>query len=345
MRESVMQRLQEAANTIDFQHADFSFRRLREAAARIANLTEANAESSFAFLLRSAVQEFANDTYKDLPVIYENFVTMVTSKRRSEVYGGLYRPNLPNQVDAGEKFQDSSFSGFEREIVNYKYGRIEKFERELFDDDLTGQVRSRASNMGEGFRLFEEIYVLNRLFGLARDEQGVTVSATTYANAGGGTGAFNTTIGNRPVTFAALSRTTLEAAHVAMRNITDPVGRKMLAVANQLIVTPTEEFEAIRLTQSPVSAYNADTESGMVNPLQGRYTVHSTNFVPAGAWVIGDFKRGFVFQRRDPLEVTQENPQSGLGFIQEVYAFRARERFEADWIEPRFAYQGNDGTV
>jgi hypothetical protein len=60
---------------------------------------------------------------------------------------------------------------------------------------------------------------------------------------------------------------------------------------------------------------------------------------------VGDPKRGFVFQRRDPMEVVQENAQSGDSFRMEVYAFRARERFEADWIEPRFAYLGNDGSV
>ena len=60
---------------------------------------------------------------------------------------------------------------------------------------------------------------------------------------------------------------------------------------------------------------------------------------------LGDTKKGFVFQRRDPLEIVQESPNTGMGFEQEIYAFRGRERFEADWIEPRFAYLGNDGSV
>ena len=85
--------------------------------------------------------------------------------------------------------------------------------------------------------------------------------------------------------------------------------------------------------------------ANMVNPLQGRYQVFSSPYVAERAWVIGDPKRGLVFQRRDPLEIIQENSQSGDSFRMEVYAFRARERFEVDWIEPRFAYLGNDGTV
>lgn len=342
MKPRMERQLREVAANINYTDPTFSFRRLREAAVRIADLYEANAETTFGFLLRGAVQEFANDAYNDLPVIYPNFVTEVTSRRRSETYGGLYRPALPKQVDAGEKFQDTSFKGFEREIVNYKFGHIETFERELFDDDQTGQIRSRSANLGEGFRIFEEIYVLSRLFGLARSEEGVEVPASTY-NSGN---VFTTTIGNRPATFGVLSSTTLEAAHVALRGIKDPLGRKFLVIPTVLIVSPVDEFKAWTLINSPWQAWNTtNTLSHMVNPLQGRYTPYASPFVPSYAWMIGDPKRGFVYQRRDPMEIVQENPQSGNSFIQEVYAFRARERFEADWIEPRFCYLGNDGTV
>jgi phage major head subunit gpT-like protein len=344
--------LLEAASKIDFKSPSLSFRALREAAVRISELHEANTESSFGFLLRSAVQEFANDVYKDLPVSYPNFVTEVTSKRRSEIYGGLYRPNLPRQVDAGEKFQDQSFKGFERELVNYKFGHIETFERELFDDDQTGQVRSRSANLGEGFRLFEEIYVMTRLFGVAATQDGIDVSASSYQNAGV-TGTFTVAIGNRPAAFGRLSAATLEAAIIAMMSQTDPTGRKFLVTPTMLLVNPIDLFEAKRLMNSPASAYNqtlsapgvAGMAAGMINPLQGMLTVYSSPYVPAKAWMIGDPKKGFVFQRRDPLEIIQENPQSGQSFIQEVYAFRARERFECDWIEPRFAYVGDDGSV
>lgn len=344
MRKRVQALLREAAKRIDFQSPNLSFRALRETAYRIADLHEANAESSFGYLLRSAVQEFANDVYKDLPVIYPNFVSEVSSKRRSEIYGGLYRPNLPRQVDAGEKFQDQSFKGFERELVNFKFGHIETFERELFDDDQTGQVRARSANLGEGFRIFEEIYVITRLVGAAASQEGVDIPVSTYNS---GT-PYTTAIGNRPVSYGRLSPTTLEAAHVALRTITDPTGRKFLVTPNILLVAPVDEFNALKYINSPMTAIStasSGADAQLFNPLQGRYTVYASPFLTAKAWIIGDFKRGFVFQRRDPMEITQENPSSGQGFQQEVYAFRARERFEADWIESRFAYMGDDGSV
>ena len=116
--------LREAAGRIDFLSPDLSFRRLREAAERIADLHETNSVTTFGWLLRSAVQEFANDIYQNIAVIYPNFVTEIRSNRRSEIYGGLYRGEMPRLTDAGEKFQDSTFKGFERELINYKFGRL-----------------------------------------------------------------------------------------------------------------------------------------------------------------------------------------------------------------------------
>jgi hypothetical protein len=334
--------LQEAAGRIDWQHPGLSFRRLREAAERIAELHETNSVTTFGWLLRSAVQEFANQVYGDLAVIYPNLVTEIQSRRRSEVYGGLYRGSMPRLTDAGEKFQDTTFKGFERELVNYKFGHIETFERELFDDDQTGQIRSRAGNLGENFRTFEEIYVLSRLFGAARSEEGVDVPQSTY-NSGN---VFTTAIGNRPTSFGLLANATLESAHTSMRRMVDPIGRKFLVNPTVLLVSPEDEFNALRMLNSTIMAMTATSaNAGLINPLAGRYTVYSSPFIRARAWLLGDFKRGFVFQRRDPLEIVQENPNSGMGFEQEIYAFRARERFEADWIEPRVAWLGNDGSV
>lgn len=342
----MMAKLREVASKVDFSDPAFSFYRLREAAVKLANMYESNVESAYGWLLRSAVQEFANLVYRDLAVIFPNFVTEVTSKRRSEIYGGLYRPSLPIQLDAGERFRDSSFKGFERELVNYKYGQLISFERELFDDDQTGQVKSRASELGEGFRIFQEIYVLSRLFGLVRTEEGVKVGASTYSGTAGAGVVFDTTYGNRPGSFGLLTSDTLESAHVAARKITDPTGRKFLHVPTQLICSADDEFTALRLLNSTIMPItSAGTFSGQTNPLYGRYTVFVSPFVPARAWLIGDPKRGFVFQRRNNLEITQEDPASGKSFESEIYAFRARERWEADWVEPRFAYLGNDGTV
>jgi hypothetical protein len=345
MKPSQERALREAAANIDFLSPAFSFHQLRQVAVEAAELVEANVESSYAFLLRGAVQEFANDAYQDHPVIYPNLVTTVDSSKLTEIYGGLYRSNLPSEVDAGEEFQESNFKGFERELRNKKFGRVERFERELFDDDQTGQVRRRAGSMGEGYRTFEEIYVLSRLFNKARTEEGVEVSASNYNN---GTVFDNATIGNRPSSYTRVSQGAIEAAHVAIRNIKDPTGRKFIVTPRVIVSSAFDELEIARILGSPLMA-NDTTSAGStalrVNPLQGKYTPYSSPFVPDYAWGIGDPKRGFVKQNRDAVEITQENPGSGDSFKKEIFAFRIRARWEADWVEPRFFFLGNDGSV
>ncbi len=342
MKPSQEKALREVVEQIDFLDPGFSFHSLREAAEKVSELTEANAETSYGYLLRGAVQEFANDAYMDHPVIYPQVVSMIDSTKRTEIYGGLYRSTLPSEVEVGEEFQESNFKGFEREIRNRKFGRMEKFERELFDDDQTGQVRRRAGDMGEGYRTFEEIYVINRLFGLSRSDEGVDVPASTY---GSGT-VYSTTIGNRPTTFTRLTQAAIEAAHVNIRKITDPVGRKFVVVPRIIVVSVDEELEVKRLLGSPNMANLATSVNAMqINPLFGVYTPLSSPFVKQYAWGVGDPKRGFVFQRRDPIEIRQEDPGAGDSFKKEVYAYRIRSRWEADWVEPRFFYLGNDGSV
>jgi hypothetical protein len=76
MRQSFIRRLNEAASRIDFFDPRFSFNALREGAYRLAEMHEANSESTFGWLLRTAVQEFANEVYTDLPVIYPNLVAV-----------------------------------------------------------------------------------------------------------------------------------------------------------------------------------------------------------------------------------------------------------------------------
>jgi hypothetical protein len=342
MKRSVEKALREAVSEIDFLDPDFSFRALRDVAENVSELTEANVESSYGFLLRGAVQEFANDAYGDHPVIYPNLVTMVDSTKLSEQYGGLYRSTLPEELDAGEEFKESNFKGFEREIRNRKFGRVEKFERELFDDDQTGQVRRRAGDMGEGYKTFEEIYVLSRLFGSTTSQEGVDIPTTSYGTL------FSTTIGNKPSAYGLLSQTTLETAHVKLRQITDPTGRKFVVIPRLLVTSVEDELEATRIIGSPLMANDTSSAGSAalrINPLSGRYTPLSSPFIAARAWGLGDPKKGMVFQRRDPIEITQEIPGSGDSFKKEIWAFRIRSRWEADWVEPRFFYLGNDGSV
>jgi hypothetical protein len=69
-------------------------------------------------------------------------------------------------------------------------------------------------------------------------------------------------------------------------------------------------------------------------------------FLADWAWAIGEAKKGFIFQERDPLEVIQEAAATGAAFQFDAMRYRSRRRFEADWIAggSRFWFLGNDGS-
>lgn len=352
-----MNRWDAAAERIDWFSPQLSFRRLRESTYRQSRvLREANAESAFGQLLRAGVQTYAINSYNTVPVIYPDLVTEVASRRFQEYYAPLYRPNLPKRVDRGQEFQDNPVVGLDRHLTNQKFGMIEAFERELFDDDQTGQIKNRASQMGENFKIMEEIYVIGKIIGAGFTVQGVTVDpdvsySDTVPAGYVGTGSYNTYKGNRPTTFVRLSQANLESADINLMNITDPLGNKFLVSPNTLVVSPIDKFVGAKLLNStlqpsvPSASADATGYTMTINALQGLYKLSVSRFLTSKAWILGDPKKCIVFQRRDPLEIIQENPASGQSFSMEVYRFKSRSRFEVGMIESRFLYLGDDGTV
>jgi len=333
-----------------------SLRRLRESTVNhAARLREANPESSFGQLLRAGIQTFAINSYDAVPVVYPDLVTEVTSRRFQEYYAPLFRPNVPKMVLRGQRFQENPAAGLDRVLTNFKFGMIEGFERELFDDDQTGQIKNRASQMGENFKIMEEIYVMGKIIGSGQTNQGVLVPAdVTFADAftGTGNGSYNTAPkANRPATFARLSQANLEAGDIALANIVDDLNNKFLVTPNTLLVSTTDKFVAAKLLNSTLqpSVPSATSDSTgyvmTINPLQGLYKLLVSRFIPSKTWILGDPKKALVFQRRDPLEIVQEQPASGQSFDIEAYRFKARSRFEVGMIDSRFLWLGDDGTV
>jgi len=312
---------EEAATRIKWFSPELSFKRLREAVYnQAARLREANAESAFGQLLRAGIQTYAINSYNTVPVVYPDLVTEVSSRRFQEYYAPLFRPNLPKRVDRGQEFQDNPVLGLDRHLTNQKFGMIESFERELFDDDQTGQIKNRASQMGENFKIMEEIYVIGKILGAGFTVQGVTVdpdvtAADTVGVGGVGTGTYNTVPkGNRPATFVRLSQANLETADINLMNITDPLGNKFLVSPNTLLVSTIDKFVGAKLLNStlqpsvPSGSADATGYTMTVNPLQGLYKLLVSRFMTSKAWILGDPKKCLVFQRRDPLEIIQENP-------------------------------------
>jgi hypothetical protein len=337
----------------------FSFGRLdsnlREASAK---LTEATSETAFGQLLRYGVQHFMFDAYKSVDdFVYTDLVSARPSSNRQEWYAPMFGVEIPRDVPLGGKFEDSRVSGLDVEVVNKKVGRMFTVERELIDDDQTGQIEQRATGLGQRLRYKEEADVMGvDVFSLTPQGRGITgVAGQSYTTA----------IGNRPATFAKLSQEGLEAADIALMNMVDPLGNRIMVKPGLLLSAPAEKFNAAKLLNSALqpSIPNTATSgtgatatnffaggstgwSGTINPLQGLYTLKISRWMPVdgsgnGFWYLMEPKTSIVWQDRDPLELLQEARNAGASFEKDEYRYRIRRRYATTVIEYRYLYCGN----
>lgn len=352
-----------------------SYRNLRKwATENYRQLGEATPATAFGQLLRAGVQLAANGWYENTVVSHTSYTMETSSDKRQEFYAPLFGSQFPTETAAGEPYQETTIQGLDIELINKKFMGGESFTRELFDDDQTGQITQRMTRLGATQKQLEELIAAGRLQGAAALTFGnATVPGTLYKrnNAQGtSVGPFSTTFygtrggvafGNRPASFTnqQLSVSTLRSALEALGEAFDPQGVPLAILPDTIVVSPFDTWNVKTLLNSAFypgvpglagqTASNATAGSltgGFAeNVLKGALNPHTNVYMTRGAWNIGVAGKGIIFQRRDPVEVVQEVPNSGKSFDEDAIRFRSRSRFAEDWIDASFWYQGNDGTA
>ena len=358
-RQTVVRSCKVDPYTIDWEDPDFSIKRLRESLFK--RLREAVAESSFPQLLRAGVQQFMFDAYQTVPTIFQDLVRVTSSNKYEELYAPLYNSELPVEILPGEPFPDSRIIGLDVHVRNRKWGRLLAFQRELVDDDQTGQISQRAANVGQLMRYIEELQVM------------IAIVEAENPQVPGGNG-YTTALGNTPTVPGGLGQAGLEEADIALQNMVDPLGNFMLVVPDTVLVSPSDKFNVLKLLNSTLQPsvpgaanQNVTTVAGgttgwtmTINPLQGEYAAKVSRFLPGktsklggpglkgpgldnanGACFLMETKKSVVFQDREGLEIVQENPTAGTAFSTDEYRYRIRRRFAVRTIDPRFIYRLN----
>ncbi len=350
------------------QEANMSYspKRLRESVYSLCGkLREANAEGALQQFLRAQVNTITNGYYELVETVNESIYQITPSSHAIELYAPMYRGDVPRRVQRGQTFPEGRIIGEDLQLKNWKYGIIYAFERELWDDDTTGMVAMRAKDGGEQMRILKDAWAMQKFIGTAgaygddpipasetkpADEANWPFTSSSAPFVGGG---FNTGASN-----VAFTPANVQLADLTLMQQLDKLGNKMLVSPNTLLVGSSNKFTARTMLNSewyPSTATvkiggggGTDSTLGTTfarNELNGLYNLVVSLFLKPKAWAIGVAGKGLIGQVRDPLEVVQENPQSGVAFSADEYRYRARERWNFDWLEPRFWYLGDDGSV
>lgn len=339
---------------------------VREAAA--GRLRETAVATGFPQLLRAGVQVAFNslvETYTD--TTYEKWVHAMPSKMDTELYAPLHGISFLSERGPTEAFSETSIKALDLKLKNKEFGQILAIDQNLLDDDQTGQLQQLAGDLAEWTKLLFEVYCYGKLASLATSQYaGLTIpvsetkpsyetnypwTKTAAPFTGGG---FN------QATAGALTQPNIQAGINALYNQKNLLGFKMVVKPKLLTISPFYQFDAAVLMRSTLNASGA-TAAGVVggaysiNPLQAILDINVSRYQfdnlgsadgLSKAWhIMDDTKPWFVLQLRDPGSVLMENPESGESFNRKVQRHRLDIRANADFIEPRFVWQGSDGSA
>jgi phage major head subunit gpT-like protein len=334
----------------------FNWSGLREACVKAEEqglLKESVAESAFSSLLRLGVETIIKTGYEVPDTIHQNIMLETSSTSLYQPYAWTNRAELPKEVPAGGEFDDSRVVPWDVVVKNRKFGRRLAFETELFEDDQTGEVQRKSSELGENMQTVKEIWFAGFLSGAAYTFGDTKVPAPVYRDPdpAGSTSVFvaaatNTRRTNKTNAAESLDLTNFKGARTALRNMKDSLGNRVSVRPDTLVVATNLEYDGAQLMNAAWYPAATDTTTSAravdYNPIKGMANVQVCRWLPDSAWYVGQAKsRSLVFQRRTGLQVLQENPSAGESFKLDKYIFRVRERWTMFWGDARYWYQGH----
>lgn len=331
---------------------------------------EADSSSTFVQVLRAGIQMIVNSMYETVPTTFESWVTTVNSTKDTEPYAPLHGVSFLREVGKQEIYGESRAAGLDLKLKNRKYGTLFAVEKELLEDDQTGQFAKQAGLLGEYAKLAIEAIVYAKLAGvftggaLAQYAELVIPNTETkpsyeanypWSTALRGGGA------NRPAAYGAFNQTNIQNGFIGLMNQLNLLGLKMSVDPKRLLVGPTKRFDAAILLNSsfypsvPSATPGTPGATFAVNPIESIAALTVSRFMfsndgtvsgSSTAWyLMDDSKPWFVTQIRQAAEVIQEAPNAGQSFDRDVVRYKLSMRVNADHIDPRFAWQGSDGTA
>jgi len=344
----------------------FSWKRFRTQLE--GQLREADASSAFSQFLVAGLLQNINGMYQLAKVTYTDWVTVSSTNLVETPIAPLQGVSFPREVGAQAPYPEVGAAALSLKIRAKKFGSMYSIERELLEDDTSGQFRLQSGMLGEYLQLLSEVLCYGKLQSVANMSYAgfdVPVSETkpSYESNYPWTTSAAPFVGggyNRPTSFGALTQANIQSGITALMQQKNLLGINMMVNPSRILISPYYRFDlAILLNSSyyPSGAAAAGATGGAfaINPLQGLADATVTRFMPdqngvfannSKAWFMVDgSKPWFQMLTKVPVAVEQENPMSGESFNRDIYRFKAYTRFNVDFVDPRFGWQGSDGSV
>ena len=287
-------------------------------------LTMAMAASEFGAYLAGSVKNLMNEGVRTTPSVYLEVTKQETSNRRWERYAGTSVPTGIKKVQPGEEAPDLTFSSDSTVIVNERYSGKLTIPNEFLEDDETGEIRRRATGIGQAMVEFIDQTVADDIFEAnPTGYDGVTIFNTAHPDITGG--ATNANNNNFPATGT--------ATEANMETITKGMYKwvgwhaQPITVAPRILLTGSDNWSNILRLVHSRSTQTSDKAEGVVNVFENIGKPVLWKRLAANDWYIGTDIMGLIFQMRKAMQVTQEALNSGSSLLSDAYIWVVQQRF------------------
>jgi hypothetical protein len=281
------------------------------------------------------VKEWFGLSYKEFPLEFKQvFKTETSDKSYEEVVESSGFGLAPVKSEGTAISYDSHTQGPTTRYTNVVYGLGYIVTREEIEDNKYAEVsKGRSRALGRSMRQTQEVVMAN-IFNRAFDSNyvggdGVEMISLVHPTVNG-------TQSNELTTPADLSQAAIEDLAIQIMNATDTRGLRVALMPRQLLVSPSDAFNAERILKSTLQSDNAENA---INAIKSRGVFPDGAMVwhyltDTDAWFIKtDLTSGLKHFERRALEFGKDND-----FDTENAKAKATMRFAGGWDEWRSVY-------
>jgi hypothetical protein len=260
-----------------------------------------------------------------------NLVTVLDSSQKDDTIVGFTAADGLVEIIEGTDYEEGAFYEKYHKIRNRKFGKQILLTEEMVKFDQTGQFINRARNIGENAKYKQEEIIMNAIL-----ETSYAGPYATWRPEGTSTQCYSST-SNDPYTSGTIDNsitdvltdeTDVTAAIKQFATFTDEEGQYLNIMPNILLTALALDAigkKIINSTGSTVATYS----SGVVNPYKNAFTHYSTSFVDnkkgATYWLLGNFKKQFVYTQVFPLQMFMLKPGNSKEWDKDVvFGFKVR---------------------
>jgi hypothetical protein len=294
-------------------------------------ITEAMDSSAFPQITGALINKVVTQAYDLAYGAGDQLVESIPSSLREETLVGFGDDSALKEVPEGMDYQEGSITEKYHKIKNRKFGRIIGLTAEMVKFDQTAQMIRRSRRVGEMAKSKKEEIIMNAVLELVSTGEYAAwrpqgTATTLYSNTS--TDPFSDSAFDNLGTNALADETDVDEMMQLFAAATDEKGNPITVDPGVLFCGLSLEAVAAKILRSG-QAVKLTSPAGVTNIYSGRIVPISSVWVDqklgTAYWLLGDFKKQFVYTEVFPLQVFQAKSGSTAEFERDVvYRFKAR---------------------